>query len=59
MEKGKLYLKKNGSWLASASAPVAEVPNLFVALAVYRHFSGAAAAAAQPSAKDLVGSMYV
>lgn len=59
MEKGKLYLKKNGSWLASGSAPVAKVPNPFVALAVYRHFAGAAATAAQATAKDLVGSMYV
>lgn len=59
MEKGKLYLKKNGSWLASGGAPVAKVPNPFVALAVYRHFAGAAATAAQPTAKDLVGSMYV
>ena len=59
MEKGKIYLKKNGSWLASGSASVAKVPNPFVALAVYRHFAGAAAPAAQPTAKDLVGSMYV
>ena len=58
LDKGKVYLKKRGSWLASGGALVSAVPNVLVLLAVHRRLAGITESAAGPN-QGLVRGAFI
>jgi len=59
IEKGRLVVKKKGSWLAAAAIPVAKIPNVFVLTGVFDQLAGGAVQARAERGGNLTSSQYV